>query len=84
LAARHYRRDLIGHFIRNRQRQQEPCTHACCRGYRVHPDNYPVILPKRTLRRASDHDLADHFDKVSKGDSEADRRAEAQMRTPPG
>lgn len=76
---RRYRRDLIGHFVRNDQRTQRPCTHACCRGYRVHPSNYPVILPDRTLHRASDADLAQHFDKVSQGDTAADRRAEAQL-----
>lgn len=74
-----YRRDLIGHFIRRRQREQQPCTHACCRGFRVHPSNYPVILPDRTLRRASDEDLLEHYQKVSRGDSEQDRRAEAQI-----
>lgn len=46
MARRYYdRRDLIGHWIRKQQRQQQPCTHARCRGHRVHPDNYPVILP---------------------------------------
>lgn len=76
----HYdRRDLIGHWIEREQRTQQPCTHACCRGYRVHPANYPVILPRRVLRRASDHDLADHYDKVAKGDSPQDRYAEAQI-----
>lgn len=74
-----YRRDLIGHFIEKQQREEQPCTHACCRGYRVHPDNYPTILPNRTLRRASDHDLAEHFDKVSEGNTPADRRATAQI-----
>lgn len=77
--ARRYRRDLIGHFIRNRQPAQQMCTHACCRGYRVHPKNMPVILPNRLLRTASEDDLAKHYDKVSRGDSEADRRAEAQI-----
>jgi hypothetical protein len=77
--ARHYRRDLIGHFIRRRQREQQPCGHACCRGYRVHPDNYPVILPNRLLRSASDEDLAEHYKRVSHGDTAKDRRAEAQI-----
>jgi hypothetical protein len=77
--ARHYRRDLIGHFIRNQQRTQQPCTHACCRGYRVHPSNYPVILPDRTLHRASDEDLAEHFGKVAGEDTPQARRAEAQI-----
>jgi hypothetical protein len=79
--ARHYynRRDLIGHWITRRQREQRPCTHACCRGYRVHPGNYPVILANRTLRRASDDDLAQHFNKVSAGTTPQDRYAEAQI-----
>ena len=77
--ARDYRRDLIGHFIRNQQPQQQPCTHACCRGYRVHPDNYPVVPPKRLLRRASDDDLAAHFRKVSSDPSPQARWAENQM-----
>lgn len=29
------------------------------------PDNYPVILPDRLLRRASDHDLAEHYGKTT-------------------
>jgi hypothetical protein len=77
--ARRYRRDLIGHFIRNEQRTQQPCTHACCRGYRVHPANMPVILPDRTLHRASDKDLAEHFDRISKEDTPQARRGEAQL-----
>lgn len=77
--AQRYRRDLIGHFIRKKQRTQQPCTHACCRGYRVHPDNYPVILPDRTLHRASDEDLAKHYVKVSQGDSPKDGEARLQI-----
>jgi hypothetical protein len=77
--AQHYRRDLIGHFIRKEQHTQRPCTHACCRGYRVHPANYPVILASRTLHRASDEDLGQHFDKVSRENSPKARRAEAQI-----
>jgi prophage tail gpP-like protein len=74
-----YRRDLIGHFIRSNQREQRPCTHACCRGYRVHPDNYPTVLPSRTLRRASDQDLAAHFNKVTREDTPQARYAEDQI-----
>jgi hypothetical protein len=77
--SRRYRRDLIGHFVRTGQQTQRPCTHACCRGYRVHPANYPTILPNRTLHRASDEDLGRHFDKVSRGTTAKDRRAEAQI-----
>src|SRR6516165_9227829 len=80
MARRYYdRRDLIGHWIRKQQRQQQPCTHACCRGYRVHPENFPVILPDRTLHRASDEDLAKHYRKVSAGTTSDDRRAELQI-----
>lgn len=57
------RRDLIGHWVRKRQPTQRMCTHACCRGKRVHPDNYPVVLPDRLLKHASDKDLADAYDK---------------------
>jgi hypothetical protein len=37
------------------------CGHACCRNKRVHPENYPVILPSQLLRKASDEDLAEAF-----------------------
>ena len=73
------RRDRFMHFIRKEQQTGRPCTHACCRGYREHPEHYPVILPKRTLRRASDEDLAQHFRKVSSGATGQDRWAEAQI-----
>lgn len=73
------RRDLIGHWINRDQREQRPCTHACCRGYRVHPDNYPVVLPSRTLRRASDADLATHFRKVAVQETPQARYAENQI-----
>lgn len=74
-----YRRDLIGHFITRKQREEQPCTHACCRGYRVHPDNYPTVLPSRTLRRASDADLASHFGKVTGQDTPQAKYAEDQI-----
>jgi hypothetical protein len=77
--ARYGRRDLIGHYIEKRQKTQRPCGHACCRGYRVHPDNYPVILPDRTLRRASDNDLQAHFRQLAAQDSDQARRGEAQV-----
>lgn len=73
------RRDLIGHWITKQQKPQQPCTHACCRGYRVHPANMPVILPSKTLRSASDKDLQSHFRKVSEEDTPAARKAEAQI-----
>jgi len=73
------RRDRIGHWVRKEQQAQRPCTHACCRGYREHPRNYPVILPDRTLRRARDEDLQQHFTKVSADPSPKARRAELQI-----
>lgn len=38
----------------------------------------PVILPSRLLRRASDEDLAEHYQRVQ-GDSRRDERARAQV-----
>jgi len=80
MARRYYdRRDLIGHWIRKQQRQQQPCTHACCRGYRVHPANYPVILPDRTLHRATDEELERHYRKVNAQETPQARTAELQI-----
>jgi hypothetical protein len=73
------RRDLIGHWIRRTQPEQKMCGHACCRGYRVHPKNMPVILPNPLLRRASDEDLSDHYQKVSRGSSDDDVVAQNQI-----
>jgi hypothetical protein len=56
------RRDIIGHWVTKQARTQQMCQHACCRGYRVHPQNYPVILPNPLLRRASENDLAWHYE----------------------
>jgi hypothetical protein len=78
------RRDLIGHWVRKTQPQRQPCTHACCRGYRVHPDNYPVVPPNRLLRRASDEDLATHYENTNSREAkdqvlyEMDRRDRAE------
>jgi hypothetical protein len=38
----------------------------------------PVILPSKLLHRASDEDLAAHYDRVQ-GDSRKDERARAQV-----
>lgn len=73
------RRDRIGHWITKKQATRRPCTHACCRGYRVHPDNLPTILPDRTLRRTGDEDLQKHFRRVSADPSDQARKAEAQI-----
>lgn len=73
------RRDLIGHWVRKTQPTRQPCTHACCRGYRSHPEHWPVIPPSRQLRRAPDDDLAAHFRKVSNDPSPEARYAEMQI-----
>jgi hypothetical protein len=77
--ARYNIRDLIGHFVAPRRAKSKMCPHACCRGHRVHPANYPVIVPDKLLRRASEDDLAAHFVKVSSGHSKADETARAQI-----
>jgi len=76
--ARYNIRDLIGHFVAPRSARGKMCPHACCRNKRVHPDNMPVILPSRLLRRASDDDLVAHYDRVQ-GDSYREERARAQV-----
>jgi hypothetical protein len=55
------RRDLFKHWIRKDQRANQPCTHACCRGYRPHPEHYPIVLPAKYLHSASDDELAAHY-----------------------
>lgn len=80
------RRDLIGHWVRKQQRTQQMCGHACCRGYRVHPKNYPVILPNPLLRKATEDDLAWHYEHASSEKARAqvlhelDRRDQADKR----
>jgi hypothetical protein len=56
---------MIGHFVKPRSAAGKMCPHACCRNKRVHPGNYPVVLPSRLLRRASDEDLAEHYERSS-------------------
>jgi hypothetical protein len=70
-------RDLLGHWVAPKSQQEKMCKHACCRGHRVHPSNMPVILPNRLLRRASDDDLAEHYDRVA-GNPREDQ-AQAQI-----
>jgi len=55
------------------------CPHACCRNKRVHPDNMPVILPDRLLRRASDDDLAEHFRDIAHKETPEAERSRAQI-----
>ncbi|HBW19262.1 MAG TPA: hypothetical protein DEH11_09745 [Actinobacteria bacterium] len=60
-------RDLWKHWIRREQPVNRPCTHACCRGFRAHPEHYPVVLPARYLHSASDDDLAAHYSRCPEG-----------------
>ena len=72
-------RDLLGHYVAPASQRGKMCPHACCRNKRVHPANMPVILPNRLLRRASDKDLAEHYDRVSQRDDAKAERARAQV-----
>jgi hypothetical protein len=58
-------RDVFGHFVRPVSARGGRCPHACCRGYRRHPDNLPVVPHKRELRGASDAALERHLRKHS-------------------
>jgi hypothetical protein len=77
--ARYNVRDIFGHFVKPRSRQGKMCPHACCRNRRVHPDNMPVILPNRMLRRATDEDLQAHYADVSKRDDAESEAARYQV-----
>lgn len=59
------RRDQIGHWVTKQQPVYRPCHHACCRGYRAHPSNWPLIPAKMAYRTATDEQLAKHYAKVS-------------------
>lgn len=74
------RRDQIGHWVTREQPVYRPCHHACCRGYRAHPSNWPVIPAKMAYRTATDDQLAAHYAKVSaiENDKQA-RGAELQI-----
>lgn len=73
--ARYNRRDLFRHWIRKEQRANAPCGHACCRGYRPHPEHYPLVMPAHYLRRASDDQLDRHYHKCddAPGEVKAER-----------
>ena len=77
--ARYDTRDLIGHWVKPKSAGGKLCPHACCRGYRVHPNNYPLILPSKLLRTASEDDLAKHFVKVSNERGTKQEQAQAQI-----
>jgi hypothetical protein len=61
LGYRYNCRDLFSHWIRKDQPERRPCTHACCRGLRAHPESYPVAKRNAYLRHASDAQLADLY-----------------------
>jgi hypothetical protein len=73
------RRDRIGHWVRKEQAAGHHCEHACCRGYREHPRNTPLIPANRSLRRDTDEQLAAKFARLSGGESEEERRGTAQI-----
>lgn len=74
------RRDYLQHWVRKDETANRPCHHACCRGYRQHPENLPLVIQSRQLRRYSDEKLTVRFTKVTRGpESPQTRRAEAQI-----
>jgi hypothetical protein len=73
------RRDQIGHWVRRDQEIFRPCRHACCRGYRAHPSNWPLIPASHALRRATDDELARHYSKVTQSESPRARGVELQI-----
>lgn len=74
------RRDQIGHWVTKEQPVYRPCKHACCRGYRAHPNNWPIIPAKMAYRTATDDQLGAHYSKVIAVDNDPKaRRAELQI-----
>jgi hypothetical protein len=72
------RRDLFAHWIRKDQPASRPCSHACCRGMRSHPEGYPVIKRNAYLRHSTDDELAAYYSR-HQGDSQADEHARARV-----
>lgn len=66
-------RDLLGHFVKPLKREGQRCPHACCRNRRVHPDNFPLILSREQLRRASDEQLIRHATRYQHHDRAVDQ-----------
>jgi hypothetical protein len=73
------RRDQIGHWVNKDQQILRPCHHACCRGYRAHPSNWPLIPASRVLRRATDDEINRHYVKVGTDPSAQARGVELQL-----
>jgi len=64
-------RDLLGHFVKlpPERNRDGMCPHACCRGKRPHPDKFPVILHRDTLRAMSDEQLYQHYQRGAVGEN---------------
>jgi hypothetical protein len=64
-------RDLLGHFVKvpPSRNQDGMCPHKCCRGKRPHPENWPVLLDRKTLRTASEAELLAHYQREKVGES---------------
>jgi hypothetical protein len=73
------RRDQIGHWVKKDQQIYRPCHHACCRGYRAHPSNWPLIPASHALRRAGDEQIMSHYQKVGADTSPQARGVELQL-----
>jgi len=69
------RRDLFKHWIRKEQRANQTCGHACCRHMRAQLKNWPVNPPNPYLRRATDNELADYYQRSAGRDDAAEERA---------
>jgi hypothetical protein len=73
------RRDILAHWVTKQQAANRACTHACCRGYRIHPKGQDLVLPARRLHGASDNQLADYFNRVAYKETKQSKRAELQV-----
>lgn len=78
LLAVYNRRDFFGHWVTKAEPTNRPCQHACCRGLRAHPDNYPVTKRARWMRYQSDDQLAAYYGR-HQGDTPRDEAARAQV-----
>lgn len=76
--ARYNRRDLFAHWVKSDEPAQRPCEHACCRGMRPHPENYPVIKRNRYLKYSSYDEITGYWDR-HQSDSAQDERIRAQI-----
>jgi hypothetical protein len=74
------RRDVFSHWIRKDQQTGRPCTHACCRGLRAHPEGYPVAKRSKYLRHATDKEVFDFYGKAKDDRGREQALAEAQRR----